>query len=117
MQGNGGTMSVDVAARHAVNTLMSGPAAGVKAAAPVRIEVLRTPTDLGLAGLVQEALGKARENQLIEDGTYPGLEAALDEAEAKAEEEPPDWMSGEPQPPSWTNEPFGGGGGTFSRIV
>jgi N-methylhydantoinase A len=33
MQGNGGTMSVEVAARHAVNTLMSGPAAGVKAAA------------------------------------------------------------------------------------
>ena len=33
MQGNGGAMSVDVAARHAVNTLMSGPAAGVKAAA------------------------------------------------------------------------------------
>ncbi len=33
MQGNGGTMSVDVAARHAVNTLMSGPAAGVMAAA------------------------------------------------------------------------------------
>jgi N-methylhydantoinase A len=33
MQGNGGTASVDVAARHAVNTLMSGPAAGVKAAA------------------------------------------------------------------------------------
>ncbi len=28
MQGNGGTMSVDVAARHAVSTLMSGPAAG-----------------------------------------------------------------------------------------
>src|SRR6185369_3296844 len=33
MQGNGGTMSVDLAARHAVRTLMSGPAAGVKAAA------------------------------------------------------------------------------------
>src|SRR5256886_204631 len=33
MQGNGGTMAVDVAARHAVNTLMSGPAAGGKAAA------------------------------------------------------------------------------------
>jgi N-methylhydantoinase A len=33
MQGNGGTMSVDVAARHAVSTLMSGPAAGIKAAA------------------------------------------------------------------------------------
>jgi N-methylhydantoinase A len=33
MQGNGGTMSVDVAARHAVSTLMSGPAAGVEAAA------------------------------------------------------------------------------------
>ncbi|HYB44645.1 MAG TPA: hydantoinase/oxoprolinase family protein [Candidatus Methylomirabilis sp.] len=33
MQGNGGTMSADVAARHAVSTLMSGPAAGVKAAA------------------------------------------------------------------------------------
>jgi N-methylhydantoinase A len=33
MQGNGGTMSIDVAGRHAVNTLMSGPAAGVKAAA------------------------------------------------------------------------------------
>jgi len=33
MQGNGGTMSIDVSARHAVNTLMSGPAAGVKAAA------------------------------------------------------------------------------------
>jgi len=33
MQGNGGTMSVDVAGRHAVGTLMSGPAAGVKAAA------------------------------------------------------------------------------------
>src|SRR5712691_3630491 len=33
MQGNGGTMSVDLAGRHAVSTLMSGPAAGVKAAA------------------------------------------------------------------------------------
>jgi N-methylhydantoinase A len=33
MQGNGGTMSVAVATRHAVSTLMSGPAAGVKAAA------------------------------------------------------------------------------------
>jgi N-methylhydantoinase A len=33
MQGNGGTMSVEIAASHAVNTLMSGPAAGVKAAA------------------------------------------------------------------------------------
>jgi N-methylhydantoinase A len=33
MQGNGGTMSVAVAVRHAVSTLMSGPAAGVKAAA------------------------------------------------------------------------------------
>jgi N-methylhydantoinase A len=33
MQGNGGTMSVDLAARQAVSTLMSGPAAGVKAAA------------------------------------------------------------------------------------
>ena len=33
MQGNGGTMSVDTAVRQAVNTLMSGPAAGVKAAA------------------------------------------------------------------------------------
>src|SRR5258706_89199 len=32
MQGNGGTMSVDVAARHAVNTLMSGPPAGGEAA-------------------------------------------------------------------------------------
>jgi N-methylhydantoinase A len=37
MQGNGGTMSVDLAARHAVNTLMSGPAAGVKAAAHVAL--------------------------------------------------------------------------------
>jgi N-methylhydantoinase A len=33
MQGNGGTTSVAVAVRHAVSTLMSGPAAGVKAAA------------------------------------------------------------------------------------
>jgi N-methylhydantoinase A len=33
MQGNGGTMTVDVAARQAVATLMSGPAAGVMAAA------------------------------------------------------------------------------------
>ena len=33
MQGNGGTMSVDVAIHQPVNTLMSGPAAGVKAAA------------------------------------------------------------------------------------
>jgi N-methylhydantoinase A len=33
MQGNGGTMSVEVARRHAVNTLLSGPAAGVQAAA------------------------------------------------------------------------------------
>lgn len=32
MQGNGGTMSVDLAVRYAVNTLMSGPAAGVMAA-------------------------------------------------------------------------------------
>jgi hypothetical protein len=28
-----------------------------------------------------DALRKGRENQLIEDGTYPGLEEALDEAE------------------------------------
>jgi N-methylhydantoinase A len=33
MQGNGGSMSVDTAAHHAVNALMSGPAAGVIAAA------------------------------------------------------------------------------------
>jgi N-methylhydantoinase A len=33
MQGNGGTMSVAEATRHPVTTLMSGPAAGVKAAA------------------------------------------------------------------------------------
>jgi N-methylhydantoinase A len=39
MQGNGGTMSVDIAARHAVNTLMSGPAAGVKAAAYTALAV------------------------------------------------------------------------------
>jgi N-methylhydantoinase A len=39
MQGNGGTMSVDVAARHAVSTLMSGPAAGVKAAAYTAVAV------------------------------------------------------------------------------
>src|ERR1700730_16057707 len=37
MQGNGGTMSVDLAARHAVSTLMSGPAAGVKAAAHIAL--------------------------------------------------------------------------------
>src|SRR4029453_9331745 len=33
MQGNGGTMWADVAARHPVSPLMSGPAAGVKASA------------------------------------------------------------------------------------
>ncbi|MBI4635938.1 MAG: hydantoinase/oxoprolinase family protein [Candidatus Rokubacteria bacterium] len=33
MQGNGGTMSVAVATAHPIGTLMSGPAAGVKAAA------------------------------------------------------------------------------------
>jgi N-methylhydantoinase A len=35
MQSNGGSMSVDAAVRHAVTTLMSGPAAGVQAAAYV----------------------------------------------------------------------------------
>ncbi|HET9922716.1 MAG TPA: hydantoinase/oxoprolinase family protein, partial [Methylomirabilota bacterium] len=39
MQGNGGTMSVDLAGRHAVSTLMSGPAAGVKAAAYTALAV------------------------------------------------------------------------------
>lgn len=44
------------------------------------------------AGLVPfTALSKAKCNQLIEDGTYPGLEAAVEEAEAAGEmpEEPP----------------------------
>lgn len=41
-----------------------------------------------ITGLLPEmALGKARENQLIEDGTYPGLEEAIEEAEAEAEKQ------------------------------
>ncbi|KQT52205.1 MULTISPECIES: anti-CBASS protein Acb1 family protein [unclassified Aureimonas] len=32
------------------------------------------------------AMSKARRNQLVEDGTYPGLEAALDEAAAEGDE-------------------------------
>lgn len=43
------------------------------------------------AGLVPEsALAKGRQNQLIEAGTYPGLEVAIEEAEAAGEFSPHD---------------------------
>jgi len=39
--------------------------------------------DVGAALIPDEALRQARENQLIEDGVYPGLEQALEDAEAE----------------------------------
>ena len=39
--------------------------------------------DVNTALIPPEALDKGRQNQLIEDGTYPGLEAALDDVEER----------------------------------
>lgn len=44
--------------------------------------------DANAGGVPIEALGKARANQLIEDGTYPGLEDAIAEAETQATLDP-----------------------------
>lgn len=65
------------------------------------------------SGLIPpDALSKARINQLIEDGTYPGLEAAVEESLAAQED-----LEGEAQkllaPPGrgeWVNENPGGNG-------
>lgn len=65
-------------------------------------------------GLVPaEALKKGRENQLVEDGTYPGLEGALEEA-AEAAENVPEGMMPMPMmgpPPQGLLPPPGGGQG------
>ncbi len=39
--------------------------AGVQAAAPVRVEVVRTPTDTGIAAACQEALARTRGNYVV----------------------------------------------------
>jgi hypothetical protein len=46
-----------------------------------KAEVVKIDVDCGLIPFV--ALAKGRSNQLIEDGTYPGFEAALEEELAK----------------------------------
>ena len=61
------------------------------------------------SGLVPpEALAKGRINQLIEDGTYPGLEAAVAEAlaaqEMLAEEEEEQKLLMPPARGGWMNE-------------
>lgn len=48
-----------------------------------KADVVKIDFDTGL--VPQSALAKARQNQLIEDGFYPGLEAAIEEAEEEAE--------------------------------
>jgi phage-related protein (TIGR01555 family) len=49
-------------------------------------EIVKVDHDLGLIPV--SALVAARQNQLIEDGTYPGLEDALRDAEAEGDEAP-----------------------------
>lgn len=51
-----------------------------------KAEVAKIDNDLGLIPIT--ALVKVRQNQLIEDGFYPGLERALEEAEAEGDEPP-----------------------------
>jgi hypothetical protein len=72
------------------------------------------------AGLVPfEALVKGKCNQLIEDGTYPGLESAIEEAiehadMAEEDQQAQDMPGGEPEPPPPNGggpPPAGGGGG------
>lgn len=48
-----------------------------------KAQAFKVDVDSGL--MPDSALSKARINQLIEDGTYPGLEAAMDEAEAEGD--------------------------------
>lgn len=51
-----------------------------------KAETYKIDVDTGL--ISDEALAKARQNQLIEDGTYPGLEKALEEAGNDGLDEP-----------------------------
>lgn len=65
------------------------------------------------SGLIPpEALMKGRVNQLIEDGTYPGLEAAIEEALAAQEllEEEEQKLLPSPDRMAWMNEDPGGPG-------
>lgn len=63
--------------------------------------------DVNTALIPQDALTKGRVGQLIEDGTYPGFDQAIDESEALMEEERdnPDAVRGENAPPPQPGDP------------
>jgi phage-related protein (TIGR01555 family) len=82
-----------------------------------KAETAKIHADTGLVPF--DALAKGVQNQLIEDGTYPGLEAALEEAEAAGDMiEPPDLLGvlagGTPAPGA---APGGGGEKPFRPTV
>lgn len=58
------------------------------ALAKTKAETAKIDADTGL--IPESALAKGRQNQLIEDGTYPGLETAIQEAEVAGENSPHD---------------------------
>ncbi|MBM3532894.1 MAG: hydantoinase/oxoprolinase family protein [Alphaproteobacteria bacterium] len=75
MQGNAGTMTMRAAAEHAVQTVMSGPAAGVLAAARVGVEA-------GIGSIIAcDMGGTSFDVTLIRDGS-PSLSAEKDMAYA-----------------------------------
>lgn len=75
MQGNAGTMTMRAAAEHAVQTVMSGPAAGVLAAARVGVEA-------GISNIIAcDMGGTSFDVTLIRDGV-PALSAEKDIAYA-----------------------------------
>ena len=71
MQGNGGTVAASIVAEHAVNTVMSGPASGVIAAA-------YTATQAGLPNVVTYDMGGTSSDVALIQGGFPQVSTELD---------------------------------------
>lgn len=100
------------------NSLWQMDAPAKAALAKTKAEVAKIDFDMGL--IPADALREARINQLIEDGTYPGLETAIEEAEAAAdlvEETDPALLSPDPDNDNEETERARAVGDTFSRLM
>jgi hypothetical protein len=62
-----------------------------------KAQATKLDADMGLVPTV--ALAKGRENQLVEDGTYPGLESAIEDAAASGDNVP-EALKPPPPPPA-----------------
>ncbi len=76
MQGNGGTVAASIVAEHAVNTVMSGPASGVIAAAATAMQAGSAPGDF--ANVVSYDMGGTSTDVALVLGGLPEVSSELE---------------------------------------